>query len=184
MIALDNYLATHLRYTVWATRRTLTVIGQLSPEEFLRDLQVEYHSVGGTLEQMFRSDWHWYELLAGEPPGLSEPLDPDYYTEFGHLETDYHVILARFEQLASFLYDPELAAYFAQSQVYVPWLEARLPKWQGVLSAVNQNTHFRGQLFALMHLLGHQTTQTELAAYFVELEQPLSIADRPEKEPF
>lgn len=184
MIWLEAYLATHLRYTVWATRRTLGSIGALSGVEYLHSLAAGYGSVCGILEQMLRSDWAWYELLAGEPPGLSEPLDPDYYTKFGHLETDYHVILARFEQLASFLYDPELAAYFAQSQVYVPWLEARLPKWQGVLSAVNQNTHFRGQLFALMQLLGHQTTQTELAAYFVELEQPLSIADRPEKEPF
>lgn len=182
MIRLETYLATHFRYTVWATRRTLNAIGQLWPEEFLRDLRVEYHSVGGILEQMFRSDWLWYELLAGEPAGLSEPPDPDYYTEFGHLETDYHVILARYEQLASFLHDPELAAYFAQSQVYVPWLEARLPKWQGVLSAVNQAAHFRGQLSALVRQLGYPTPSTELADYLVETRQPFSKAGHPEKE--
>lgn len=181
MIWLEAYLATHLRYTVWATRRTLGSVGALSGVEYLHSLAAGYGSVRGILEQMLRSDWAWYELLAGEPSGLSEPPDPDYYTEFGHLETDYHVILARYEQLASFLHDPELAAYFAQSQVYVPWLGAWLPKWQGVLSAVNQAAHFRGQLFGLMHQLGHQTAQTTLADYFVELERPLSIADRPEK---
>lgn len=182
MIALENYLATHLRYTVWATRRALSAIGQLSPEAFLRNMGVEYSSVGGTLEQMFRSDWLWYELLAGDPAGLSEPPDPDYYTEFGHLETDYHVILARYEQLASFLHDPELAAYFAQSLVYVPWLEARLPKWHGVLSAVNRAAHFRGQLSALVRQLGYPTPSTELADYLVESRRPFSKADRPEKE--
>lgn len=181
MIRLETYLATHLRYTVWATRRILASVGGLSKEEYLHSLAAGCASVRGILEQMFRADWAWYELLAGEPSGLSEPPDPDYYIEFGHLETDYHVILARYEQLAGFLHDPELATYFAQSQVYVPWLGARLPKWQGVLSAVNQAAHFRGQLFGLMRQLGHQTAQTALADYFAELGRPLSRADRPEK---
>lgn len=184
MIRLETYLSTHLRYAVWATKRTLGSIGGLSGVEYLHSLGAGYGSVRSMAEQMFRSDWTWYELLAGEPPGLSEPLDPDYYAEFGHLEIDYHVILARYEELASFLHDPELAVYFAQSQVYVPWLGARLPKWQGVLSAVNQAAHFRGQLFGLMHQLGHKTVQPELADYFAELERPHSIVDRPEKEPF
>lgn len=118
------------------------------------------------LQHLLNYDADWYMFLAGEPSGLKPPTDPDYYARLGHLETDYQVILARYEQLACILTDLELATYFANSTVYVPWLGARLPNWQGVLSAANQVAHFRERLFGLMHQLGHRTAQAALDDYY------------------
>lgn len=168
MIFLETYLATHLRYTVWATRRTLRSVGQLSPKEYLRGLGTGHGSVRETLEHMFGADRGWYELLAGESAGVEDSPE-DYYAEFGHLETDYHVVLAHYEQLASFLTDLELASYFAGSQVYVPWLKTRIPKWQGVMNVVSHATHHRGQIAAMIRQLGHTPLETDLVYYYVEL---------------
>ncbi len=169
LIPLETYLATHLGYTVWATRRTLRAVGRLSPEEYGRDLGTGHGSVRGTLEHMLQADWGWYELLAGENPGLEEPPDPTYYAEFGHLETDYQVILARYQQLAGFLVDPELALYFANSQMHVPWLEASIPKWQGVMNIVSHATYHRGQLATSIRHFGHPPLETDLIDYYIEL---------------
>jgi uncharacterized damage-inducible protein DinB len=169
MIALETYLATHLRYTVWATRRTLRAVGQLSPAEYLRNLGADHGSVRGTLEHMLNEDSGWYKLLAGESAGV-ETATEDYYAEFGHLETDYHIILAHYEQLASFLTDLELATYFANSQVRVPSLGTRIPKWQGVMHMVNQTIYYRGQIAAMLRQLGHSPPQTDLVLYYAELE--------------
>lgn len=170
MISLETYLATHLRYTVWATRRSLRAAGQLSPGDYLRDLGTEWGGVRSALEHLLNSDADWYALLAGEPSGLKPPTDPEYYARFGHLETDYQVILARYEQLASFLTDLELATYFANSTMYVPWLGARFPKWQGVMHLVSHDTYRRGQIAALLRQLGQRPPETDLAYYYLELE--------------
>ncbi|MER3481954.1 MAG: hypothetical protein C4332_01080 [Meiothermus sp.] len=175
MIPLETYLATHLRYTVWATRRTLRAVRQLSQEEYLRDLVTGHGSVRGTLEHMLGADRGWYALLAGEPAGVETP-EGEYYAEFGHLETDHSVILARYEQLASFLTDLELAAYFANSRVYVPWLKTQIPKWQGVMNVVSHATYHRGQIAAMIHQLGHSPLKTDLVYYYVELEGKTSAS--------
>ena len=70
---LAEYLSTHLRYSAWASRRTLQALRRLSEEEFNRNLGASFGSIRGTLEHMFVADRVWFEKLAGEPAGLDEP---------------------------------------------------------------------------------------------------------------
>jgi len=166
----ETFLATHLRYAVWATRRTLEAVRHLSPREYVRDLGASFRSVRGILEHMLVTDWGWYELLAGESPGITDPPDTQFYAEFSNLENDYRALLVRYEILASFLDDPELATRFAYSQLEVPWLDSRVPKWQGLMHLVNHGTYHRGQIAALMRQLGHAVAETDLIHFYLELE--------------
>lgn len=169
MMSLETYLATHLRYHVWATKRVLQAVAQLSPEEYLR----EGSNVGQRMEQMLLTDCAWYLQLAGEPPGLEEPLD-DWYSIFINLESDYRTLLRKYDLLASFLEDLELALHFAHSTIHLPWLEASIPRWQALMSFVNQGTHQRGQLAGILRQLGYPPVETDMLYYFLELEgQPL-----------
>lgn len=165
MMPLETYLATHLRYHVWATKRVLQAVAELSPEEYLR----EPGSLQQTLEQMLFTDCAWYLQLAGESPGLEEPLD-DWYSIFFNLETDYRTLLRKYDLLASFLDDLELALHFAHSGIYIPWLQASIPKWQGVMNIVSHGTYHRGQIAGMMRQLGYEPIETEMMDYFLELE--------------
>ena len=178
MTALETDLATHLRYHVWATRRTLQAVAELSPEEYLRDLQTSHRSVQGTLEHMLGADWGWYERLAGEPPGIAEPLE-DGYSIFANLETDYRVLLRKYDLLASFLDDLELALHFAHSEIYVPWLQASIPKWQGVMNIVSHGTYHRGQIASMVRQLGYEPIETDMMDYFLELAGKLPQTGTP-----
>lgn len=166
----ETFLATHLRYTVWATRRTLETVRCLSPREYLHSVGASFRSVRGLLEHTFISDWGWYELLAGEAAGIAEPPDLEFYGQFSNLENDYRTLLVRYEILASFLDDPELAARFGYSLVEVPWLHTRIPKWQGLMHLVNHGTHQRGQIATLLRQLGHAPPDTDLIHFYLELE--------------
>lgn len=165
---LAEYLSTHLRYTAWASRRTLQALRRLSEEEFNRNLGASFGSIRGTLEHMFVADRVWFEKLAGEPAGLDEPPDDDYYSTFSNLENDYRFLLTRYQLLASLTDDPELALRFAYSQVKVHG--SSIPKWQGVMNTVSHATYHRGQIASMLCQLGHAPLETDIIRYYFELE--------------
>lgn len=170
MTPLETYLGTHLRYSVWASRRVLHALGDLTPEEYGREL-LEGLSLRAVAEQLFEGDRNWYELLAGEPSGLEAPGP---YTELPDLQLDYRDLLRQLETLAFFLDDLELAGHFAQDAVLVPWLGEFVPKPQAALAAVSDATHRRGQLALLLRQLGRPVPRLGMAHFFLDLENPAS----------
>lgn len=170
MTPLETYLGTHLRYTAWATKRTLKAVAKLTPEEYLRELGSGHGSVRGTLEHMFYADLGWYELLAGERADIEPPPNDDWYSIAPNLELDYRELLRQYEVLASFLDDLDLALAFSHAEIYVPWLDNSIPKWQGALNIVSHATYHRGQIATLLRQLGQVPLETDLIFFLLELE--------------
>lgn len=165
MIALETHLATQIRYTVWANKQLLQQVGSIAANDYL--------NVRGLLEQQLQQHLQAYELLAGERAPLGPPPSPNWYSHYLNIQTDYQTLLRRFELLASFLDDLDLARTFAHTTVFVPWLEAALPKWQYTLHWVNQSVALRSKVEWLLTQLGYPHSEAELADYFLQFEPQL-----------
>lgn len=160
-----TYLADHVRYTTWATRRMLDAIAGLSEEEFTRDTKAAFGSVRGTLVHMFGTARWWYSVLTGEQIDALDWVEQqgDGAT-FGEIQDAYLSLLGRYEALASRLTHFGDAWAFGVTPVTIQGSEIR--KWQGLLDIVSHDTHHRGQLSALLRQLDHEPPELDLILYY------------------
>lgn len=155
-----SYLGDHLRYTAWATRRTLEAVGELTDEEFTRDLQCSFGNVRGTLLHMLEASSWWYSVLTDEDSG--ERVDDD--APFPEIRDAYLALLHRYERLADQLQRHGDAWSFATTEVTVHVGEIR--KWQGIMNIVSHDTYHRGQIATLLRQMGHQPVETDIIYFY------------------
>ncbi|HWI64492.1 MAG TPA: DinB family protein [Symbiobacteriaceae bacterium] len=160
-----TYLGEHLRYTCWATRRTLEAVGQLTDAEFTRETHGSFGSVRGVLVHMFGAAWWWYTVLADEQPPYPDWLDHEGEgAGAADIADAYEELLQRYERLAEKLGHPGEAYAFAATIVKVHVGEIR--KWQGVMNIVSHDTHHRAQIATLLRQMGHTPIETDLIYFY------------------
>ncbi len=149
----------HIRYTNWASRRLLTAVEGLPPEDRERPTGISHGSILGTLAHVQFADWVWYTRVAGpleRPAGTLEALQRDWLD-----------IQNRWESWAASLTDSDLEREIEYRRM--DGEQVRSPLWQIVLHVVNHGTLHRGQVMGMLRQLGVAPPNTDLIAYYRSL---------------
>ncbi|HEY6549515.1 MAG TPA: DinB family protein [Vicinamibacteria bacterium] len=150
-----------LAYTEWANHRVIRASATLSTDDWKRDLKSSHGGVRGTLAHTMGAEWIWLERWKGlpNPPKVDEG-------EFA----DVTVLSERWQVL-----NEHRQAWFrglAEKTVSEP-LHYRLlngtemtqPLWQLVQHLANHSTYHRGQVIAMLRMLGSKAVATDLVAF-------------------
>jgi uncharacterized damage-inducible protein DinB len=147
-----------LDYTVWANHRILRCAATLSAASFRRDLGSSHGGVRGTLAHILGAEWIWLERWKGISPdkGVDEGEFPDIVV----LRDRWALVEQHRAAWFAALKEPALAR-----QVSFRTLDGRqfeAPLWQLVQHTVNHSTYHRGQVMALLRMLGAKPVSTDM----------------------
>ena len=154
-----------LRYSAWASRRTLESVAPVPPEDLSRDLGSSYGGLHGTLAHIFQADAIWFDRLMGKPTTDLSAYDPP--SHLAALSERWLAVLDGYvcwgEKLDAAGWD-RIAHY--RNTKGEPFAQ---PVWQIVLHIVNHATYHRGQITTMLRQLGRTPIGTDLIAYYREL---------------
>jgi uncharacterized damage-inducible protein DinB len=158
-------LVLQVRYSAWATRRTLDAAAPLTSDELHRDLGSSYGGVYGTLLHIFQADSIWFDRLQGVPTAaLSAYAAPADFAEFSQT---WLALLDRWtrwaEQLNAADWDRMVAHRNTQG---VPDTQ---PAWRIALHVANHASYHRGQVTTMLRQLGKPAIGTDLITYYRSL---------------
>lgn len=148
-------------YNRWANNRILEASAQLDDEEFIRNMNSSFPSVGQTLAHLVEVDWVWLSRWTGSSPAeVPNSWDlsslPKIRRQWEAIEDDRSAFLAG------------LSAEDVLGQVSykaTPELEYRAPLWQLLRHVVNHSTYHRGQLTTMIRQLGREPISTDLVLF-------------------
>jgi uncharacterized damage-inducible protein DinB len=150
-------------YNSWANRKLLSVVSQLSQDEFTRSVAGSYGSVRNTLVHVVSAEWGWLDRCGGQARGPR--LNPvDYPTAESLIET-WGRVEGYMRDFLSALNDEDLARDIEfsfggpKSVVSVGDLLSH-----GVVHSV----HHRGQVALLLRLLGHAPGDFDLLYFAID----------------
>jgi uncharacterized damage-inducible protein DinB len=150
-----------LDYTNWANHRVLRASAVVSVADFRRDLGSSHGGIRGTLTHMLSAEALWLERWKGvsAAPRFDESEFPD--------------VLALRERWVAL--EDHRAVWFrslkkaAVSQVIryqtLAGETRTAPLWQLVQHTANHSTYHRGQVVALLRILGRRGVTTDMAAW-------------------
>jgi len=154
-------LARLLDYTVWANHRVMRGAALLSAAEFRRDLGSSHGGVRGTLVHMMGAEHIWLERWKGVSG--ARLFDEGEFKDVVALRDRWTVV------------EEHRAAWFkglrkdaVQEEIHYRNLEGKAfeaPLFQLVQHVVNHSTYPRGQVVALLRILGSRGVTTDLAAF-------------------
>jgi uncharacterized damage-inducible protein DinB len=163
-----DILATHLRYTAWASQRIVQAAATLSADELNRDFKTADKSVLGTLVHTYAGDRIWIGRILGNPPDVF--IDPEADMKLSVLQNDWPRVHQRWFDWIASLGDPSEIAHYRD----IKGNQHSTPLWQIVLHAVNHGTHHRGQASSMIRAMGHTPPPLDLIFYYRELATPHS----------
>lgn len=155
-------LVLQLRFSAWATGRTLEAAAGLTPEELHRDLGTSYGSVFGTLAHIFQADAIWFDRLMGVATAGLDAYQPgaDLAGLAGRWSPLHERYLAWAEGLAPADWDRIVPHRNAKGEA------SRQAVWHIVLHVVNHASYHRGQITTLLRQLGREPVATDLMLYY------------------
>lgn len=151
-----------LKYTLWADRKVLSVVGDVRDEDLLRPAGASFGSLQGTLAHILMAERIWLARFVGASldPFPSEEDTPDRAS-----------LVAGFEELW-----PELEFFLAaltDEQLRAPcaWTTSQGEShqrllWQAILHLCNHSSYHRGQAVSLLRQLGYQPPATDLIYFW------------------
>jgi uncharacterized damage-inducible protein DinB len=164
MAITPEALRSHLDYTAWASRRLVTAVSSLPPEELTKDFKTADHSILGTLVHVYAADRVWLGRIQGNPPARF--IDPEQDMRLDVLQNDWPELLNRWQQWAAAHNGDSLRTRLSYKDLKGNPYET--PLWQIVLHVVNHGTHHRGQVSGFLRALGHTPPRLDLIDYYRE----------------
>ena len=150
-------------YGYWANGRILSVVAQLTPEQFTRQVAGSYGSVRNTMVHMMSAEWGWMDRCGGPPRGPALKAD-DYPTpatvidRWRIVERDMRAFLAKLTDA-----DLDRSVEFAfGGPTHVRTVS------QLMRHAANHGVHHRGQVALLLRALGVVPGNVDMLFYFPE----------------
>ena len=148
---MRDHFALMARYNAWANARLYRMAGQLSDEQYRRDVSAYFKSLHGTLNHLLAADRIWMRRLSGTGVAPTH-LDAVLYEDLAGLTEARR---AEDERLLSFvenLTDEQLEATIEYRTLNA---SPQLQKLREVLAHLfNHQTHHRGQSHAILTALG------------------------------
>ncbi len=161
-------LQADLAYSEWATGRLLDAATLLTPEERTRDLGLSHRSVLGTLSHVYESEQFWIGCL------LTHTLPPMY--EVGNSDTEPEHMFEELQQLWPGVWlsarqwlatVPEEELAHAIPCRITPEAERPFPRWELIRHSVNHATQHRGQVVAMLRMLGKQPPNVDIMGFYL-----------------
>lgn len=150
---------TFFAYSRWAHRRLLQAVGELSPEEFERDLRASFRSIKGTLQHLVWGERGWLRHwnLGSFGPDLSPtelPDLPSIVAAWTRLEDEQ-------DAFTSELTDEKLGA--SRHVDENSYLLREL-----IQHMLNHSTHHLGQITLMLRQLGKTPPNTGFRQFLTE----------------
>jgi len=160
-----NEVQSLIDYNYWARDRLLDAVGQLTPEQFTRDMGNSFGSVRDMLAHLHAAEWVWYSRWQGTSPTALLPADrfPDLASVtagWRELETQIRAYFAGID-------DRGLERVFEYKSVTgVPGSSVL---WQMLQHVVNHASYHRGQVTTMLRQLGVTPPKSmDLIAFYRE----------------
>ena len=162
MMKIDReFLALQLRYSQWASERSLDAASPLNEEELNRDLNNSHGGVLGTLVHVYQGDRIWLSRLTGNPRSTLADAGESWTMEA--LRKAWMENHARFQEWIKTA-DPEQILHY-KNLAGVP---GSLPIWKVILHVVNHASYHRGQITTMLRQLGQSPVSTDLHTFYLQ----------------
>jgi uncharacterized damage-inducible protein DinB len=151
-------------YGYWANRKLLTVLEQLTPEQFTQNVAGSYGSIRNTLVHMMSAEWGWIDRCGG--PSRGPALKADDYPTLVSVVDQWAIVEGYVREFLGTLRDEDLHRV----------IEYNLgPVGRGAQSigellqhASTHGVHHRGQVALLLRVLGYAPGNVDLLFYDAE----------------
>lgn len=148
---MKEHFALMARYNAWANARLYRMAGQLSAEQYHRDVNVYFKSLHGTLNHLLVADRIWLWRLTGSGVAPTQ-LDAILFEDLASLAEARR---AEDERLVSFVESVTDAQLEAAIEYQTTSKAPQQQKLREVLAHVfNHQTHHRGQAHAILTAVG------------------------------
>ena len=145
---LPEYARTMAAYNRWMNGKLYEASAELDDGQRNRDVKAFFKSIHGTLNHLLLTDRIWFGRFIGVPFAATS-LDQELYTDFEELrrerERTDHDIVAWAGGLSQPDFESELRFTSVTSSQ-----SRKLPLWLAVTHFFNHQTHYRGQVTALL----------------------------------
>lgn len=160
-------------YNAWANQRIYEAAGELTKEEFGRDMGAFFKSMRGTLNHLLVTDRIWLKRFTGEGEAPSA-LDTILYIDFAKLRTAREAEDQRLSGWIGSLSDRQMAGRFTYMTVTdMRTISQRLAP--ALAHLFNHQTHHRGQAHSILTGLGKDAPSLDLI-YFQRTEEGRAYA--------
>ncbi|MEW6207678.1 MAG: DinB family protein [Acidobacteriota bacterium] len=154
-------LETIYDYGYWANRKLFEVIGQLTSEEFTREMGGEGKSIRSALVHILSAEWGWLARCGG--PERGERLNPEDFPSLDSIKELWSEVESHVRAFLSSLKDEDL------ERTVEYWVEAgkggALPLGALMRHAANHGVHHRGQITQMLRLMGRSSGNIDLLFY-------------------
>ena len=161
-----------LAYTEWANHRVIRAAATLSADDWKRDLESSHGGVRGTLTHAMWAEWVWLERWKGLPNPTV--MDEGEFPDVTVLSERWRVLNGH--RHAWFRTLPEPASAVPLSYRLLNGTEHTQPLWQLVQHLANHSTYHRGQVIAMLRMLGAKAVPTDFVAF--DREHPEAATGR------
>ena len=152
-------------YNYWARNRMLDAVGQLTAEQYERDMGSSFKSIRDTVTHGYAAEWIWYSRWQGESP--TSLISPDRFPNLGALTAAWGDLETKIRTLVAAAGDAGLQKTLHYK--LVNGTASAAPLWHMVQHVVNHATYHRGQVTTMLRQLGAAPPKSEdLIAFYRE----------------
>lgn len=168
------------QYVFWAHERMMSVVQQLKPEEFTRDLGSSFGSVRCTLVHLMSVEWLYLSRWHGVFPNTL--LDAESFPTLEALEERWLSIRRELTAFLARVRDEDLKTVMIYRNLRDE--EVAMPLQITMMHVVNHNTYHRGQIATLLRQMGYEPLSTDVYRYYIEeqtLEDSITMDEAPDE---
>ena len=151
-------------YSYWANRKLLSVVAQLTPEQFTRSVAGSYGSVRNTLVHVLSAEWGWLDRCGGAKRG--ERLNPEDYPTVESLVRTWTEVERNMRDFLSGLEDESLTQEIEFAIAGGP--KRSIPRGDLMQHGAVHGVHHRGQVALLLRTLGYAPGDFDVLFYAEE----------------
>jgi uncharacterized damage-inducible protein DinB len=151
-------------YGYWANRKLLTVIEQLTPEQFTQNVAGSYGSIRNTLVHMMSAEWGWIDRCGG--PSRGPALKADDYPTLASVVDQWAIVEGYVREFLGTLRDEDLHRVIEYN--LGPVGRAAQSIGELLQHASTHGVHHRGQVALLLRVLGYAPGNVDLLFYDAE----------------
>ena len=148
-------------YNRWANARALEAASAVSARDFTKEVGGSFASLRGTLAHMYGAEWIWLERWKGiSPPRLP---DEGEFPDILELRGRWKAIEEHRDSWFKNLSEAGVRQKIRYRNLEGKSFEA--PLWQLMQHVANHSTYHRGQVVAMLRMLGAKAVSTDLVLW-------------------
>lgn len=156
-------LKTLLDFHYWARDRVLAAVGELTPEQYTRDLGSSFRSIRDTLAHTYSAEWAWYQRWQGASPRAL--LAAEGFPDMKTLRDAWIAHEVKMRAYLDAVGEPGIARVIAYTTLNGE--PGSSVFWHMLQHVVNHGTYHRGQVTTMLRQMGAAPPQSlDLIAFY------------------